>query len=124
MDELQTLRDAKIALKRERILCRKRGVGAKSRTKRFPGILAARPGGVANVTFLTTFRLAERLGAGALAAVGRRPVNRRCWLSRCEPCWPRSPGCAPRWRIIPLRSWRWSPPPGSWPPSLTRRSTP
>src|SRR5215213_64183 len=37
--------------------------------------LAARPGGVANVTFLTLHRLAERLGAGRLAAAGRRPVS-------------------------------------------------
>jgi ATP-dependent helicase/nuclease subunit B len=37
--------------------------------------LAGRPGGMANVTFLTLFRLAERLGAASLAAVGRRPVS-------------------------------------------------
>jgi RecB family exonuclease len=37
--------------------------------------LAARPGGVANVTFLTLHRLAERLGASELAAGGRRPVS-------------------------------------------------
>ncbi len=37
--------------------------------------LAGRPGGVANVTFLTLFRLAERLGAPSLAAAGRRPVS-------------------------------------------------
>src|SRR5829696_5779008 len=37
--------------------------------------LAARPGGIANVTFLTLHRLAERLGAAALAAAGRRPVS-------------------------------------------------
>jgi hypothetical protein len=37
--------------------------------------LAARPGGAANITFLTLFRLAERLGAAALAAQGRRPVS-------------------------------------------------
>lgn len=37
--------------------------------------LAGRPGGVANVTFLTLFRLAERLGAASLAAAGRRPVS-------------------------------------------------
>lgn len=37
--------------------------------------LAARPGGVANVTFLTLHRLAERLGASSLAAAGRRPVS-------------------------------------------------
>lgn len=37
--------------------------------------LAAQPGGVANVTFLTLHRLAERLGASALAAVGRRPTS-------------------------------------------------
>ena len=37
--------------------------------------LAARPGGVANVSFLTLYRLAERLGAASLAAAGRRPVN-------------------------------------------------
>ena len=38
-------------------------------------VLAGRPGGVANVTFLTVFRLAERLGARSLAAAGRRPVS-------------------------------------------------
>ncbi len=37
--------------------------------------LAARPGGVANVSFLTLHRLAERLGAARLAAAGRRPVS-------------------------------------------------
>ncbi len=37
--------------------------------------LAARPGGVANVSFLTLHRWAERLGATALAAAGRRPVS-------------------------------------------------
>ena len=37
--------------------------------------LAGRPGGAANVTFLTLFRLAERLGAASLAAAGRRPVS-------------------------------------------------
>jgi RecB family exonuclease len=37
--------------------------------------LAARPDGVANVSFLTLYRLAERLGAASLAAAGRRPVN-------------------------------------------------
>jgi ATP-dependent helicase/nuclease subunit B len=37
--------------------------------------LAGRPGGLANVSFLTLFRLAERLGAASLAAVGRRPVS-------------------------------------------------
>jgi ATP-dependent helicase/nuclease subunit B len=37
--------------------------------------LAGRPGGVANVTFLTLHRLAERVGAPALAAAGRRPVS-------------------------------------------------
>jgi RecB family exonuclease len=37
--------------------------------------LAGRAGGVANVTFLTLFRLAERLGAATLAAAGRRPVS-------------------------------------------------
>ena len=39
--------------------------------------LAARPGGIANVTFVTLHRLAERLGAAVLAAAGRRPVPRR-----------------------------------------------
>src|SRR5215212_7729464 len=37
--------------------------------------LAARPGGIANVTFLTLHRLAERLGAPTLAVAGRRPVS-------------------------------------------------
>ncbi|MGH9120540.1 MAG: hypothetical protein ACRDYC_01115, partial [Acidimicrobiales bacterium] len=37
--------------------------------------LAGRPGGVANVTFLTLYRLGERLGTRRLAAEGRRPVN-------------------------------------------------
>ncbi len=37
--------------------------------------LAGRPGGVANVTFLTLSRLAERLGAASLAAADRRPVS-------------------------------------------------
>ncbi|MBW3557670.1 MAG: PD-(D/E)XK nuclease family protein [Actinobacteria bacterium] len=37
--------------------------------------LAARPGGVVNVSFLTLHRLAERLGAPTLAAAGRRPVS-------------------------------------------------
>ena len=37
--------------------------------------LAARPGGIANVSFLTLHRLAERLGATTLAAAGRRPVS-------------------------------------------------
>ena len=37
--------------------------------------LAARPGGIANVTFVTLHRLAERLGAAALASAGRRPVS-------------------------------------------------
>jgi len=37
--------------------------------------LAAQPGGIANVSFLTLHRLAERLGAASLAAAGRRPVS-------------------------------------------------
>jgi ATP-dependent helicase/nuclease subunit B len=37
--------------------------------------LAGRFDGVANVTFLTLFRLAERLGAAPLAAAGRRPIS-------------------------------------------------
>lgn len=37
--------------------------------------LAAQPRGVANVSFLTLYRLAERLGAPALAAAGRRPIS-------------------------------------------------
>ena len=37
--------------------------------------LAARPGGIANVTFITLRRLAERLGAAKLAETGRRPVS-------------------------------------------------
>jgi RecB family exonuclease len=37
--------------------------------------LAARSGGVANVSFLTLYRLAERLGAASLAAAGRWPVS-------------------------------------------------
>ena len=37
--------------------------------------LAAQPRGVANVSFLTLHRLAERLGASSLAAAGRRPVS-------------------------------------------------
>jgi len=37
--------------------------------------MAARPGGVANVTFLTLPRLAERLASVELAAAGRRPVT-------------------------------------------------
>lgn len=37
--------------------------------------LAARPGGIANVTFITLRRLAEQLGAARLAEVGRRPVS-------------------------------------------------
>ncbi len=37
--------------------------------------LAGRPGGIANVTFVTLYRLAERLGAAVLAAAGRRPVS-------------------------------------------------
>src|SRR4051794_18751063 len=37
--------------------------------------LAARPGGTANVTFLTLHRLAERLGAPVLAEADRRPVS-------------------------------------------------
>jgi hypothetical protein len=37
--------------------------------------LAGRKGGVANVSMLTMFRLAERLGGRVLAASGRRPVS-------------------------------------------------
>ncbi|MGI9119446.1 MAG: PD-(D/E)XK nuclease family protein [Acidimicrobiales bacterium] len=37
--------------------------------------LAAQAGGVANVSFLTLHRLAERLGSASLAAAGRRPVS-------------------------------------------------
>lgn len=37
--------------------------------------LAARPGGIANVTFVTMRRLAQRLGEGRLAAAGRRPAS-------------------------------------------------
>lgn len=37
--------------------------------------LAARPGGIANVTFITPYRLAERFGAAVLASAGRRPVS-------------------------------------------------
>lgn len=39
-------------------------------------LLARRPQGVANVTFLTLYRLAELLGASVLATSGRRPVTR------------------------------------------------
>jgi hypothetical protein len=38
-------------------------------------VLAGRSGGLANVSFVTLFRLAERLGAPALGAEGRRPVS-------------------------------------------------
>ena len=37
-------------------------------------VVAGRPG-LAAVTFLTVYRLAERLGAASLAAAGRRPVS-------------------------------------------------
>ena len=37
--------------------------------------LAAQPRGVANVSFVTLYRLAERLGAASLAAAGRRPIS-------------------------------------------------
>jgi ATP-dependent helicase/nuclease subunit B len=37
--------------------------------------LAAQPGGIANVTFLTLHRLAEQLGASRLHAAGRNPVS-------------------------------------------------
>src|SRR5215213_2488750 len=37
--------------------------------------LASRPGGVANVTFLTLHRLAERLAGPMMAAAGRRPIS-------------------------------------------------
>lgn len=37
--------------------------------------LAARPGGIANVTFITLRRLAEQLAAPQLASIGRRPVS-------------------------------------------------
>ncbi len=37
--------------------------------------LAARPGGLAAVTFTTLARVAERLGSARLAAAGRRPVS-------------------------------------------------
>jgi ATP-dependent helicase/nuclease subunit B len=37
--------------------------------------LAAQPGGIANVTFLTLHRLAEQLGASRLNNAGRRPVS-------------------------------------------------
>jgi ATP-dependent helicase/nuclease subunit B len=37
--------------------------------------LAAQPGGIANVTFLTLHRLAEQLGATRLNNAGRRPVS-------------------------------------------------
>lgn len=38
-------------------------------------VLAARPGGIANVTFVTLRRFAEHLGAATLAAAGRRPTS-------------------------------------------------
>jgi hypothetical protein len=37
--------------------------------------LAARPGGIANVTFITLRRLAEQMAATKLAEVGRWPVS-------------------------------------------------
>ncbi len=37
--------------------------------------LAAHPGGIANVSCLTLYRLAERLGGARLAAAGRRPLS-------------------------------------------------
>lgn len=37
--------------------------------------LAAQPGGISSVSFLTLGRLAERLGAATLARAGRRPVS-------------------------------------------------
>ena len=49
-------------------------------------------GGIAAVTFLTPYRLAELLGAAAVAATGRRPLSTRCSPAQCERCWPTSRG--------------------------------
>lgn len=52
------------------------GVGARRRLARSGAGLAGAPGrGIAAVTFLTPYRLAELLGVRRLAATGRRPVS-------------------------------------------------
>jgi ATP-dependent helicase/nuclease subunit B len=54
--------------------------------------LAARPGGIANVTFLTVRRLAEQLGAAVLAESGRRPVSAPVTAAAVRAALTESPG--------------------------------
>ena len=50
--------------------------------------------GVAGVTFLTVYRIAEMLGAPRLAAAGRRPCPLRCSAPRCAACSRASRACS------------------------------
>ena len=77
--------------------------------------LAARPQGLANVSFLTLFRLAERLGAATLAEAGRRPVSAPVLAQAVRSVLVAAPGVLNRWWTIRRRSWHWWQPPGNWP---------
>ena len=79
--------------------------------------------GIAGVTFLTVYRLAELLGAPRLAAVRRARCRPRCSRPRSGGARRRRRACSPRSPTTRPPSGRWSTRTASSQPSTTPRST-
>ena len=75
--------------------------------------LAARPGGAANLSFITLYRLAERLGGRSLAASDRKPASTLVIAQALRDVLSSEPGCSLRWRDIARPSSHSSPRCGS-----------
>ena len=92
--------EAAVALLVDRLAAAKAGDRLAPVTVVVPGNYAAvatrrelaRRGGVAGVGFLTLYRLAERVGGAALAAVGRRPVSAPVVLQAVRAALAQAPG--------------------------------